>query len=468
MPHKQARIRFALDNNTWLRLQGLHKTLPNKFQGKLSKEEATKIWLSRVKSSLKALVKKFHLQYGPPEAVFILGGNSLQCYEMIKEIIYENPDVIDASEYVGNYTTISNNNISVSTAGGNITNQTGNNNLQEGEKFSPSSSSSSSSIFDINNLQQEHNNSIIANNSSNFNSTQITNAIGNTSDVLTNTISQIQSTTSTTQQEQKGLLVRVPVIIQSDDITQQDITMSGLLQSTRFKVKQVYSSGNDPLDRGWTRGGEIYHWIPRRPKNINDNRSTRRLERESTQSRSDSYQLTNISRESTKDHEQGNLMMNLSEKQKYNSTSIENYENNYMKTTIPIDSETNSLTKNLFVDDIVDIERRLSYTPSASSSSSSQYHLEQYNFEGNDEKNDEKNSILSPGSSSIASPNPGVENVLEHQLFLSSNNYDQKQNQHHDSNEEMNIEKNRQDEESPTESDHILWRRPIESKVSTI
>ena len=38
---------------------------------------------------------------------------------------------------------------------------------------------------------------------------------------------------------------------------------AGLLESTRYKVKQVYSAGNDPLDRGWTRGGEVYHWIPR-------------------------------------------------------------------------------------------------------------------------------------------------------------------------------------------------------------
>jgi hypothetical protein len=59
---------------------------------------------------------------------------------------------------------------------------------------------------------------------------------------------------------------RVPVYSFSDDAAQQNITMRGLVQSTRFKVKQVYSSGTDPLERGWTRGGEIYHWIPREKK----------------------------------------------------------------------------------------------------------------------------------------------------------------------------------------------------------
>ena len=36
--------------------------------------------------------------------------------------------------------------------------------------------------------------------------------------------------------------------------------MSGLLYSNHFKLKQVYAPGQDPLARGWTRGGEIYLW----------------------------------------------------------------------------------------------------------------------------------------------------------------------------------------------------------------
>ena len=57
---------------------------------------------------------------------------------------------------------------------------------------------------------------------------------------------------------------RIPIIMYESDKAQQDMTMFGLMQSTRFKVKQVYSTGSDPLQRGWTRGGETYHWIPRK------------------------------------------------------------------------------------------------------------------------------------------------------------------------------------------------------------
>ena len=33
VPHKQARIRFALDNITWQRLRGKHPTFPKEAQG---------------------------------------------------------------------------------------------------------------------------------------------------------------------------------------------------------------------------------------------------------------------------------------------------------------------------------------------------------------------------------------------------------------------------------------------------
>ena len=47
----------------------------------------------------------------------------------------------------------------------------------------------------------------------------------------------------------------------ADDEAQQRTHMSGLLYSNHFKLKQVYAPGQDPLARGWTRGGEIYLWV---------------------------------------------------------------------------------------------------------------------------------------------------------------------------------------------------------------
>merc|ERR1719313_2225208 len=39
--------------------------------------------------------------------------------------------------------------------------------------------------------------------------------------------------------------------------------MAGLIHSAKYKVKHVFAPGSDPLSRGWTRGGEIYVWVPR-------------------------------------------------------------------------------------------------------------------------------------------------------------------------------------------------------------
>ena len=41
------------------------------------------------------------------------------------------------------------------------------------------------------------------------------------------------------------------------------VQMSGLVYSSCFKLKQVTAPGQDVLGRGWTRGGEIYLWVPR-------------------------------------------------------------------------------------------------------------------------------------------------------------------------------------------------------------
>ena len=57
------------------------------------------------------------------------------------------------------------------------------------------------------------------------------------------------------------LLKQVPVIIPPDDAAQQLLHMSGLVYASCFKLKQVTAPGQDPLARGWTRGGEIYLWV---------------------------------------------------------------------------------------------------------------------------------------------------------------------------------------------------------------
>ena len=53
----------------------------------------------------------------------------------------------------------------------------------------------------------------------------------------------------------------VPVRIPQDDSAQQLMHMSGLVYASCFKLKQVTAPGQDPLARGWTRGGEIYIWV---------------------------------------------------------------------------------------------------------------------------------------------------------------------------------------------------------------
>jgi hypothetical protein len=52
IPHRQARIRFALDNSTWLRLRGLNQDMPPEVQGYLPEEEATLVWADRLQVCL--------------------------------------------------------------------------------------------------------------------------------------------------------------------------------------------------------------------------------------------------------------------------------------------------------------------------------------------------------------------------------------------------------------------------------
>jgi hypothetical protein len=43
IPASKSRIRFALDNNTWLRLLGKSKVIPTELQAHLSEAHATEV-----------------------------------------------------------------------------------------------------------------------------------------------------------------------------------------------------------------------------------------------------------------------------------------------------------------------------------------------------------------------------------------------------------------------------------------
>lgn len=92
IPHHQARIRFALDNATWERLRGRSKDVPAAVQGHLDEEAATEVWCTRLRAALSALVLKFHSVYGPPEVVYVLGGNATRCHGKIMNTSYSIPD----------------------------------------------------------------------------------------------------------------------------------------------------------------------------------------------------------------------------------------------------------------------------------------------------------------------------------------------------------------------------------------
>ena len=153
IPHHQARIRFALDDATWHRLNGHCDTLPSNLQANLTPAEATAVWSRRLQAAVDALAERFHSIYGPPQEIHVLGGNACRCHGSVLKARYVIPD--SAAE----------------------------------------------------------------------------------------------------------LLHEVPVIIPPDDASQQMLHMSGLVYGSCFKLKQVTAPGQDPLARGWTRGGEIYLWV---------------------------------------------------------------------------------------------------------------------------------------------------------------------------------------------------------------
>lgn len=158
IPHHQARIRFALDGGTWDRLMGRSDLVPAHLQGGLSEEEATAVWCARLEAALAALALKFHGVYGPPDVVYVLGGNATRCHGRVTSTSYEIPD------------------------------------------------------------------------------------------------------------SAKRLRQTVPVVIPARDTEQMRIPLLGLLFSARYKVKHVFAPGQDPLARGWTRGGELYIWVSRARK----------------------------------------------------------------------------------------------------------------------------------------------------------------------------------------------------------
>mmetsp|Transcript_322 Transcript_322/g.488 ORF Transcript_322/g.488 Transcript_322/m.488 type:complete len:547 (-) Transcript_322:176-1816(-) len=168
IPHRQARIRFALDNNTWLRFMGRNPHLDRKLQKSLGMEEATNAWAKRLQSSLNKLAEKFHDIYGPPEVVYVLGGNATRCHGMVTTATYTTTD--------------------------------------------------------------------------------------------------------------NSMSVRVPVKIPKEDRRQQIMHMAGLVYSTQFKVKQVFAPGQDPLARGWTRGGEICMWVKRKEFRNSSSKSRDKIE----------------------------------------------------------------------------------------------------------------------------------------------------------------------------------------------
>lgn len=67
----------------------------------------------------------------------------------------------------------------------------------------------------------------------------------------------------TTPDSVHDIQLTVPVVLYTDDASQQLVHMSGLVYATCFKLKHVAAPGQDPLARGWTRGGEIYLWVPK-------------------------------------------------------------------------------------------------------------------------------------------------------------------------------------------------------------
>lgn len=92
IPHHQARIRFALDRRTWERLLGRDPLVPTELQGHLSEADATRVWCERLRSALAALALKFHSVYGPPEMIYVLGGNATRCHGHVQSTAYEIPD----------------------------------------------------------------------------------------------------------------------------------------------------------------------------------------------------------------------------------------------------------------------------------------------------------------------------------------------------------------------------------------
>lgn len=92
IPHRQSRIRFALDNDTWLRLRGKNPHLPSELQPPVEAKEATRVWAGRVQATVNKLAAKFHGIYGSPDVVYVLGGNATRCHGRVTRATYQPPD----------------------------------------------------------------------------------------------------------------------------------------------------------------------------------------------------------------------------------------------------------------------------------------------------------------------------------------------------------------------------------------
>jgi hypothetical protein len=92
IPHEKARIRFAVDRDTWKRLRGKLDWLDRSLQGNLDKVSATVVWNDRVQSTVDALALRFHQLYGKPDIIVLLGGNSIRCSGAVAQATYTDPD----------------------------------------------------------------------------------------------------------------------------------------------------------------------------------------------------------------------------------------------------------------------------------------------------------------------------------------------------------------------------------------
>ena len=197
----------ALDDGTWRRLRGTNSDLPPELQPNLSEEEATDVWAARLQAAVDVLAERFHSVYGAAEEVRArrrprraVRWLSSRVARATVRTAWRARGSLLAGAWLPHVAVLS---------------------LW---RCAP---------------PQVH--------------------------VLGGNAARCRDRVTAAQyalpDSSKDLRHSVPVIINEDDATQQLVHMSGLVYSRQFKLKQVTASGQDPLARGWTRGGEIYLWV---------------------------------------------------------------------------------------------------------------------------------------------------------------------------------------------------------------